>query len=320
MDARGAFGRDVAVPDFGSLEAPLGILANTVGPIHVSPAFGMVVRTRTSLAKALRARANDTLRFEDTVAVIASRFDVRKVDTLAFISAGSVTHATVTDRILGLRAFYPWYDEVVVSTDGSVAIFHARDFRVEWIGSDGTRTMGPNLTYTWRTLAIADRQRLVDSVNAQQRKDQETRRDLSAALTAIDSDFVRLIQGLRSRVMTGDPPVTGDPRPARVLPVSPRPPPPPPIPWTVAELPSVAPPTDRSAVLADGDNNVWIRPIAEPGAPPGEVWWVVNRKGQLIDRVRIPEGRRVVGFGTGGIVFLLRPGPGGSVLEKARVR
>jgi hypothetical protein len=324
MDARGVLGRDVAVPDIASPKPHLGVLANTFGDIHVSPAFGMIVRARAFPRGQPRLGPNDTLRNEDTVAVIASRLDTRRVDTLAFIGTGSVTHATAPQNKAEMRAPFPFYDEVVVSADGSVAIFHAREFRVEWIGADGARTIGPSLPYSWRPIAQEDRQRLVDSLNAQQLTDSETRRDMARTLSPIDVDLATIFQsiGVKRFRIPGDstpPAVSTVPQQFRPVALGPRPPVPPPIPWVVDELPALAPPTGRNAVLADGDNNVWIRPVAEPGAPPGEVWWVVNRSGQLTDRIRIPEGRRLVGFGTGGMAYLLRRGAGGSVLEKASI-
>jgi len=40
------------------------------------------------------------------------------------------------------------------------------DYHVDWIDSDGRRTMSPKLTYDWHRLTDAEKTRLVDSVNA----------------------------------------------------------------------------------------------------------------------------------------------------------
>ncbi len=37
------------------------------------------------------------------------------------------------------------------------------------------------------------------------------------------------------------------------------------------------------------------------------VYDVVSRQNKIVDRVQIPDGARIVGFGTGGIVYLAGP-------------
>jgi hypothetical protein len=54
---------------------------------------------------------------------------------------------------------------------------------------------------------------------------------------------------------------------------------------------------------ADADGNVWVREIAT-SPQPGPVYDVIDRAGRLIDRVVIPAGSAIAGFGRGGIVYL----------------
>jgi hypothetical protein len=50
------------------------------------------------------------------------------------------------------------------------------------------------------------------------------------------------------------------------------------------------------------------------------VYDVVNRRGELIDRVKLPPFRVIAGFGPGGIVYMgVRDGTG-TRLERAQVR
>jgi hypothetical protein len=82
-------------------------------------------------------------------------------------------------------------------------------------------------------------------------------------------------------------------------------------------------------LLADRSNNVWIRIENWNGAMPesrNDVlhrpthYHVVNREGGLIDRVMVPAGRTIIGFGAGETVFL-RASEGGEVrIEKNRIR
>lgn len=49
------------------------------------------------------------------------------------------------------------------------------------------------------------------------------------------------------------------------------------------------------------------------------MWDVVNRKGEVFQRVRLPEGRDIAGFGPGGIVYLKYAAGEQVVLERMRV-
>jgi hypothetical protein len=88
-------------------------------------------------------------------------------------------------------------------------------------------------------------------------------------------------------------------------------------------LPDYLPPVDRSVnqFIADRDNRVWVRSDSyAPSADGSAVYDIVSRTGVLVDRVRVPAGRTVVGFGVGGIVYLSGRDGGLSTLEKIRVR
>ena len=50
------------------------------------------------------------------------------------------------------------------------------------------------------------------------------------------------------------------------------------------------------------------------------VWEVINRRGELIDRVRIPINKTLAGFAPGGFVFLLTRDGGVARIDKVRVR
>jgi hypothetical protein len=85
---------------------------------------------------------------------------------------------------------------------------------------------------------------------------------------------------------------------------------------------SIAPLTATSGsrpVLADADGNVWIREVGNAGADGGAVFALVNRSGRLFDRVQIPGGTRIVGFGPGVVYLSARVGRFQS-LVRARIR
>ncbi|HYU52264.1 MAG TPA: hypothetical protein VEK37_04940, partial [Gemmatimonadaceae bacterium] len=69
---------------------------------------------------------------------------------------------------------------------------------------------------------------------------------------------------------------------------------------------------------ADAEGNLWIRTSQNVDARP--VYNVINRKGELIDRVQLPANRILAGFGSGGVVYLAVRDGATAHLEKARVR
>jgi hypothetical protein len=47
---------------------------------------------------------------------------------------------------------------------------------------------------------------------------------------------------------------------------------------------------------------------------------VISRKGQLVDRVQIPAGRSILGFGAGGAVYLQNRDGASVTIERASVK
>jgi hypothetical protein len=87
-----------------------------------------------------------------------------------------------------------------------------------------------------------------------------------------------------------------------------------------SELPDYKPPFFAGQVRADQDGNLWIRTIPTKGIAGGPVYDVINAKGELIDRVQVPKDRTIVGFGAGGVVYLLAREETATKLERARFK
>jgi len=75
------------------------------------------------------------------------------------------------------------------------------------------------------------------------------------------------------------------------------------------------------AARPDLDGNLWILPTTSAQSQGGElVYDVVNKSGELFQRVRIPSGRSIAGFGKGGVVYLMSGDrTKGFVLERSSV-
>ena len=86
------------------------------------------------------------------------------------------------------------------------------------------------------------------------------------------------------------------------------------------DLPDYKPPFSSGSVRADADGNVWIRTNPTKPIPGGPVWDVVSRDGGLIDRLQLPQGYTIVGFGKGKVVYLSMRDQSGVKLARVLLR
>jgi hypothetical protein len=230
--------------------------------------------------------------YPDSAPILRADFETRTIDTIAMFRI-PVQKGVVVNQggvYTGMMAFnpIPTSDEWVVLPDGAIAIVRAFDYHVDWLLPDGTRKSSPRMPFDWRRITPEDKVRILDSV-----------REAAGAL--------------RAKFATSNPapPPMMNGRPA------PR------IPFTTVEpdeLPDFYPPIRMGQVRADLDGNVWILPATSTLAQPGLVYDVVNRAGAVFQRIRLPEGRNLVGFGPRGIVYLsYTRAPGWTLLEKATI-
>lgn len=91
-----------------------------------------------------------------------------------------------------------------------------------------------------------------------------------------------------------------------------------------SDLPDYKPPFFANSVRGDAVGNIWVRTIPTRQIPGGPVYDVINREGKLIDRVQVPVGRTIIGFGSDGSVYLVTRDTTGPTpimtLERAPVR
>jgi hypothetical protein len=85
-------------------------------------------------------------------------------------------------------------------------------------------------------------------------------------------------------------------------------------------LPDFRPPFGQNAARADMDGNLWIRTNPGKPIPGGPVYDVVTRKGELIDRLQVPPGYTLVGFGREKVVFLSMRDAAGVHLARVRLK
>jgi hypothetical protein len=86
------------------------------------------------------------------------------------------------------------------------------------------------------------------------------------------------------------------------------------------DLPDFRPPIPAGSVRADMDGNLWIRTIPARPVPGGPVYDIVNRQGELVNRLQTPPGYQLVGFGKGKVVYLSMRDAAGIHLARVRLR
>jgi hypothetical protein len=295
VSPQGAIVRDIAgIPSAPALGIPT--------PVGYSPALGIIailpVNYRSNSAALARAvsqvrptsgQSTTVDWFDDSAFVVAVDPLTRRSDTVARIHHGRFTVLSVGPggpTFGSIPALFPFIDQVAVAADGGVALFRARSYRVDWISPQKTISVSRPIPFGWRRLADADKERLLDSVNA-----------------VLQARFQqRLDQWIADSIAQGGPPRQASTRGSMIRS---RPIPSPPT--EVRELPDFMPPVKADALLADADNRVWIRPITDQTLTDGAtVYDVVDKGGRPVARVRTPAGILVVGFAPGHVFVIAR--------------
>jgi hypothetical protein len=254
----------------------------------------------------------------DSAAIVRVDPVSRKLDTATFFKIPKMKmNVTNTDGRMTVTSEQnplPIVDEWAVLSDGSVAIVRGRDYHVDWINADGSITATPKLPFDWQRLSDEDKVAVIDSAKAAAER-------MRAAMVAGGLDRA-LAEGGRAGAPGGDRQVMvmsfggdGGGRagggPGAMSPpqfVSP------------SELPDYRPPFTMGAARGDADGNLWIRTTAtRPGSvAAGPIYDVVNRQGEIIDRIQVPAGRNIIGFGKGGVVYMVARDEKGSWIERTK--
>ena len=243
----------------------------------------------------------------DSVALVRVDLATRKLDTAAFYKIAkvkmNVTQNGGTIMMSSEINPMPLVDDWAVMSDGTVALVRGQDFHVDWLNNDGSLTAAPKIPFEWQHLSDDDKTAVIDSAQ----KALEAVRAAAAANPQAQSAGGRgagPADGVGQRMIVmnmvageaaakGTAPGGGPTMPALTF-------------VSAADLPDYRPAFSTNSVRADLDDNLWIRTTAtRAGAIAGPIYDVVNRKGELVDRVQIPAGRQIIGFGKGGVVYMV---------------
>ena len=227
----------------------------------------------------------------DFAPIVRMDLRTRNTDTVALFRIARFTVTTSRTREGGFRRTVlknplPVVDDWAILPDGSVAIVRGQDFHVDLVKPDGARNSLKKIPFAWRKLGDDEKAAFVDSV----------RNATNIVIAKLRASIAARYQG------TG----VGAPEPVVFEYVSPN------------ELPDYFPPFEPNAARADPSGALWIRTTQINDGRP--VYYVLGRSGVLTDRVQLPSGRVIAGFGSKGTIYLAYVDLSGGVkLERARV-
>jgi hypothetical protein len=258
--------------------------------------------------------------FPDSTAIVRVDLASRKLDTAGFFKIARTKLKTEqTDRGITMMSEtnpLPLVDDWAVLADGSIAIVRGQDYHVDFIDANGAMTSGSKLPFDWQRLDDDAKVAVIDSAKkaAEDARAAAANGATGAAGAGAPDGAPRMMinmstgggaggGGVAQRIMAnGMGP--GGATFGNVSFVAP------------SELPDYRPAFGSGAARGDADGNLWIRTTATRAGSPGSIYDVVNRRGELIDRVQLPAARQIVGFGKGGVVYMLARDDSGSWIER----
>ena len=258
------------------------------------------------------------------------RFDLasRKLDTAAFFKTPKIVMNMTRTSDGGVRMIsstnpLPQGDDWVLLPDGTIAIVRTRDYHVDWLTADGKLASSPKIPFPWERLTDSAKVAFIDSARVAIEK-QRASGQFGFGGAAGAGGGVQVTfggppggppggpggagpgGGGRATVTTGPAPSGGAGQlpPLQMIPA--------------ADLPDYKPAFTPGSTRVDTDGNLWIRTTQNVDGRP--VYNVINRKGELVDRVQLPANRALLGFAPGGVVYMAVRDGAIARLERARVR
>ncbi len=253
----------------------------------------------------------------DTAALVRIDLASRKLDTAGFYKIPKIKmNMQQTDHGFSATSEInpmPIVDEWTVLADGTIALARGQDYHVDYIDPDGTLRAGAKVPFDWQKLSDDDKVAVIDS-----------------AKTAFEQARSAAAANGGAQVITSGAPGAGGMAGAVVMMRvdgggggAPRVMPNggagglPTVQFVSAtDLPDYRPAFSQGAAHGDADGNLWIRTSATRNGSAGLIYDVIDRRGQLVDRIQIPAGRQIVGFGKGGVVYMAARDERGTWLER----
>jgi hypothetical protein len=278
--------------------------------------------------------------FPDSAPLVRFDLTARKLDTAAYIKvqAPKINISEVDGRrqISMVVNPMPEVDDWAVLSDGTIAIVR-KDYHVDFIDADGKKTSAPRIPFDWQRLNDSAKSAVIDSARAQAERGRGGPGGFGGGFQDAGGGGLGGFGGgfgggaggggfpgggggfggggggggggFRRAGGGGD---DGPPPPRRDAAGGAAQPgganrqaggrqinfvPP-------TELPDYKPAFTNGSVRADADGKLWVRLIPTKPTTTGPEYDVIDRTGKLVDRVTLPAGTVIAGFGQGGIVYL----------------
>jgi hypothetical protein len=230
----------------------------------------------------------------DSSPIVRGDFDTRTVDTLAWMQTPAQARMAMEIKenpaggapgITMHMLFNPFSmnDEWSVLSDGTIAIVRVHDYHIDWVDPDGTKRSSAKMPIDWRRYTDAEKTQRVDSMRR-----------------VADMQIKNQVNAMKG---AGGPEIKFD---IGVVPEN--------------EFPQFWPPVEPGSVLADNDAHLWILPTTSTNAANGFTYDVVDRMGKVIERVQLPKGHILVGFGPNDTLYLTRAEGTSTFLERATLK
>jgi hypothetical protein len=264
-----------------------------------------------ALSKDALARLNRSV---DSAFIVRTDLATRVLDTAASIRIPKIKKTTTLDARGMLAAIVTFHDPLplidgwAVMPDGAIGIVRGRDYHMDWVDADGHASSGPTIPFDWQRLSDDRKAALIDSTA----KRWQAQFDRIMGNTGGGGGSGGTSSG-RGGSGSGAP-GRGGPSSALAPLLAGR--------QAISELPDYVPAftwvPGGYSVRADADGNLWVRTTAVIDGRP--VYDIVNRRGDLVDRVQLPTFRTIAGFGPGVIYMAVKDATGAVHLERARVK
>ena len=294
----------------------------------------------------------------DSAPIVRVDLETRMLDTLAKFKIPKIDIKVTqgNDGRMNVQTTMnpmPMTDDWALLSDGSIAVIRGHDFHIDWVATDGTLTSSPKIPYEWQRLSDDDKQTVLDSARVAIEKQ---RAEAQRLVTGAGGPAAFFAGGGGERMVAiaggaappergggagggggsgrgaagagaaggaagggrgqggdgggrGGPGGPGGPGGFQIPAVNMV---------NANELPDYRPAFGQQSALGDIDGNLWIRTSA-PVGEAGPVYYVIDKQNEVVDRVQMPQGRVIAGFGKGGIVYLgFRDAEGNARLEWAR--
>jgi hypothetical protein len=275
--------------------------------------------------------------FPDTNPIVRFDLATRKLDTAAFLQVAAPrmnvvrteNNVSVTPIINPLTEVDDW----AVLSDGTIAIVR-KDYHVDYIDADGKKTSAPKVPFEWQRLSDSAKSAIVDSAKAQMERLRAMGPGAGGMNVVINGGpgggppgggpppgggggtpiiVMRDIGGAAPPQRGGAPNAApgGSSTAVNIPQISFVQP---------SELPDYRPAFTNGSVRADAAGKLWVRVMPTKPLAGGPEYDVIDRNGTLVDRVALPVGTTIAGFGQGGVVYLGVRDSAGTHVVRARER